>query len=154
MYCSSCGVAVTANLTYCNHCGAKVNSEKSDSLVKTTELRFESLIMSAMVGLFVLGLVAISVLLGVMKAVLGFPFGPLVAFAFFSFSVLIALEGVLTFRLFRGKRDMGRTADKSSGEAHITKELEAQSRILAEPVSSVTDHTTRTLDPIHRPNTI
>jgi hypothetical protein len=149
MYCSSCGVAATPNLTYCNHCGAKLNAEKSDSLVKTTELRFESLIMSAMVGLFVLGLVAISVLLGVMKAVLNFGFGPLVAFAFLSFSVLIALEGVLIFRLFRRKRDGGNSSDRSSVEVHTTKELEARSRIVAEPVASVTDHTTRTLDPVY-----
>jgi uncharacterized membrane protein len=101
MYCSSCGVAVAPNLTYCNQCGAKLNNEKSESLVKTTELRQESMIMSAMVGLFVLGLVAISILLGVMKAVINFDIGPLIAFAFLSFFILVGLEGILISRLFR-----------------------------------------------------
>src|SRR6185436_13969067 len=139
MYCSSCGVAVTPNLTYCNHCGAKLNSEKTDTLVKTTEVRYDSFIMSAMVGLFVTGLIAMSILLGVMKEVLGFQFGPLLAFAFLTFLILIGLEGILISRLFRRRTDKS----KSGAEApvNITKELEARSRIGSEPVGSVTDHT-------------
>ena len=56
MYCSSCSASITQGLSYCNHCGAQLNGGKGDSLIKTTELRAESLIISAMVGLFVLGL--------------------------------------------------------------------------------------------------
>lgn len=148
MYCSACGAAVAPTLTYCNHCGAKLNTEKDQSLVKTTELRQESMIMSAMVGLFVLGLVAISVLLGVMK-VLHFEFGPLLAFGFLSFLILISLEGILISRLFRKQAGRGKSDDASISVAHITKELEAQSRGFGEPAGSVTDHTTRTLDPIY-----
>lgn len=147
MYCSSCGAAIASNLTYCNHCGAKQSNEKTDSLVKTTELRYDSFIMSVMVGLFVMGLIATSVLLGVMKSVLQFPFGPLVAFALLSFLILIGIEGILISRLFRRRTDKPKTA--AEGTFNITKELEAQSRLVNEPVSSVTDHTTRTLDPIH-----
>ena len=148
MYCSSCGVAVAPTLTYCNHCGAKLNSEKDQSLVKTIELRQESMIMSAMVGLFVLGLIAISVLLGVMKAVLLFAFGPLLVFALLSFLILISLEGILISRLFRKRAGREKSGDTLDATTHITKELAAQSRSFGEPVSSVTDHTTRTLDPI------
>ena len=147
MYCSSCGVAVTPNLTYCNHCGAKLNSEKTDTLVKTTEIRYDSFIMSAMVGLFVTGLIAMSVLLGVMKEILGFQFGPLLAFAFLTFLILIGLEGILISRLFRRRPDKPKAGAEAT--VNITKELEAQSRIVSEPVGSVTDHTTRTLDPIY-----
>ncbi len=149
MYCSSCGVAVTTNLTYCNHCGAKINSEKSDTLAKTTEIRYDSFIMSAMVGLFVLGLVAISILLGVMKTALGFDFGPLIGFAFLSFFLLVGIEGILISRLFRRRRGQQESVDSSEATAHVTKELEAQSRGFGAPVSSVTDHTTRTLDPVY-----
>jgi len=147
MYCSSCGVAIASNLTYCNHCGAKQNNEKTDTLVKETELRYDAFIMSAMVGLFVLGLIATSVLLGVMKSVLQFPFGPLVAFALLSFLILVGIEGILISRLFRRRAEKSKTAAEDT--FHITKELEAQSRLVNEPVSSVTDHTTRTLDPIY-----
>src|SRR5262245_46573560 len=127
MYCSSCGVAVAQNLTYCNFCGAKLSAEKDDPLVKTTELRYDSVIMVMMVALFVFGMVAIGFLLGIMKAVLRFDFGPLVAFAMLSFLVMIALEGVLMSRLFRRKRKAEDLLNNSS-PTHVTKELEAQSR--------------------------
>ena len=147
MYCSSCGVAVAQNLTYCNHCGAKIYLDKGDKLDKATELRADWAFMSSMAALFVCGLVAISILLGVMKAVLKFQDGPIMAFGFLSFLILIALEAVYVIRLFRHRHD-GDKADPPS-EKHITKELEAHTRIVAEPVGSVTDHTTRTLDPIY-----
>jgi hypothetical protein len=147
MYCSSCGVAIAPSLTYCNHCGAKTNNERSDTVVHTTQARYESFIMSVIASLFVGGLVAISLLLGVMKAVLGFEAGPLIAFAFLTFFTLVGIEGILISHLFRRKR--GRQKSEDSPIAHITKELEARSRGFGEPVNSVTDHTTRTLDPIY-----
>src|ERR1051326_8610195 len=137
MYCSSCGVAVTQHLTYCNNCGAKLNDGNADPGLKETELRFDSFIMTMMVALFVFGLVAIGVLVGVMKAILKFEFGPLVAFAFLSFLVMVALEGVLISRLFRRKRA---SEDKASLRIHTTKELPDQSSLRSQPVSSVTDH--------------
>jgi len=146
MYCSSCGVAVTPNLTYCNHCGAKLGSDTAS--VKTTELRAEWAMMSSMAALFVCGLVAISILLGVMKAVLKFQDGPILAFGFLSFLILIGLEAVYVTRLFRVRRDVQKTTDTPSLDRHTTKELEARAR-LSEPMGSVTDHTTRTLDPIY-----
>ena len=146
MYCSSCGVAVTPNLTYCNHCGAKLSGDTAST--KTTELRAEWAMMSSMAALFVCGLVAISILLGVMKAVLKFQDGPIMAFGFLSFLILIGLEAVYVTRLFRVRHDVQKTADTPSLDRHTTKELEARSR-LSEPMGSVTDHTTRTLDPIY-----
>ncbi len=148
MYCSSCGVAVAQNLTYCNHCGSKVNSDKGVQLDKATEVRAEWAMMTSMGALFVCGLVAIAILLGVMKSVLIFQEGPIMAFGFLSFLILIALEAVYVSRLLRFRRDTGKAAELSSSERH-TKELEARSRIVSEPVGSVTDHTTRTLDPVY-----
>jgi len=149
MYCSSCGAAVATNLAYCNHCGAKITGERTDNLGKTTELRYQSFVMSAMVATFVLGLPAIGILMGIMKAVLNFAFGPLIAFTFLSFFILIALEGVLVSRLFGRKRRSDDESANTMTGTHITKELEAQSRGFGQPVASVTDHTTRTLDPIY-----
>ena len=91
MYCSSCGISITHGLSYCNHCGAKLNAEKGDSLINTTELRAESLIISAMVGLFVLGLLAISVLMGVMKSVLDLNTGQILGFATLSFIIMMVV---------------------------------------------------------------
>ena len=146
MYCSSCGVAVAQNLTYCNNCGAKLTSDRNS--IRATELRAEWAVMSSMAALFVCGLVAMSVLLGVMKAVLRFEAGQLMAFAFLSFLILIGLEIVYISRLFKFRRDSESSPDKQRPTS-ITKELEAKSRGFGEPVASVTDQTTRTLDPIY-----
>jgi hypothetical protein len=63
--------------------------------------------------------------------------------------VMIALEGILVSRLFRRRPKTDDSPGKSSPVMPVTRELEAQSRFASEPVSGVTDHTTRTLDPIY-----
>jgi len=149
MYCSSCGVAVAQNLTYCNHCGAKINSDKADSRASSTEVRSELATMWAMVGLFVFGLVAIALMLGMMKEVIRFNDGQVLTFAILGFLALMGLEGVFISRLFRRRRDPEATVDAAQFGKHITKELAADSRIISEPTGSVTDHTTRTLNPVY-----
>src|SRR5947209_11954200 len=99
MYCPSCGVAVAQGLSYCNYCGAKLNGAKADSIIKTTELRAESLIISSMVGLFVLGLLAITVLMGVMKVVLDLNVGQILALTLLSFLIMLLIEVVLIWGL-------------------------------------------------------
>lgn len=148
MYCPSCGASVALGLSYCKHCGAKLSEEKSDSLIRTTELRAESLIISAMVGLFVLGLLAISVLIGVMKAVLGLDAGQILGFAALSFLIMLLIEGVLIRRLTRRKPG----AEEAGGhpKEQTTKELDAaQARALPDAMPSVTEHTTHILEPVY-----
>ena len=144
MYCSSCGVAVAQGLSYCNYCGAKVNGAEgeSPSLVKP------ELLVSAMVGLFILGLVAIAVLVGVLKSVAGFDLPILIAVTFFSFILMLLLEGFLVGLLLKGRKRTKETGATDVWTKHTTRELEeVQTRALAEPTSSITDHTTRTLEP-------
>jgi len=154
MYCSSCGAAVAHGLSFCNYCGAKLNGEKGDSLVKTTELRAESLIISGMIGLFVTGLLAISVLMGVMKRVLDLNVGQVLAFTLLSFLIMLSIEGVLISRLFRRKSGTKATDDTALSKGQTTRELDAaQPRALPDPVPSVTEHTTRAFEPVFRERT-
>lgn len=149
MYCSSCGVAVTPGLTYCNYCGEKLNSAKSDSTIKAREVRPESLI-GAMVFSFVFGLGAITILIGVMKTVLRLELGIILAFTLLCFLIMLLLEGVFIRLLLSRKRgaEAARHAVPAKGQA--TRELDAtQPRALQEPLSSVTEHTTRAFDRIH-----
>lgn len=148
MYCSSCGVAVARGLSYCNYCGAKLTAEKGDRVVKSAEPKPE-LLVCAMVSAFVLGLGAISVLIGVMKAVLNFNEGAILAFTLLSFLIMLSIEGVLVRLLFRRKR-----GNEESGEVLLkeqtTRELDAaQVRTLPEAMPSVTEHTTRAFEPIY-----
>ena len=149
MYCSSCGVAVTNGLSYCNYCGAQLNGEKSNNVIKSTGVKPE-LLVSAMVGLFVLGLVAIGVLIGVMKQVAGFDLPFLLAITMFSFLLMLVVEGVLIWLLLSGRRDAKRAGDTEQLKEQTTREFgEAQVRMLTEPVPSITEHTTRAFDPVY-----
>src|ERR1700693_2175482 len=93
MYCSSCGVAVAPGLSYCNYCGEKLSRAKSDSIIKSPEVKPETLV-AAMVFAFVFGLGAITVLMGVMKAVLRLDVGLILFFTLLSFLIMLSLEGV------------------------------------------------------------
>ncbi len=156
MYCSSCAKEVVAGLTYCNHCGHRLSEAKVDNLSKSPEVKPE-LLVSAMVALFILGLVAIAVLIGVMKQVAGFDLPFLLAFTMFSFVMLMMIEGVLTWMLLRPKKVGKEVSDTNQLNEQAIKEIyTAPTRGLSEPtfqpVSSVTEHTTRTLEHVPKNN--
>ena len=149
MYCSSCGVAVAPGLAYCNYCGEKLSSARRDSVIKSPELKPETLI-AAMVTTFVFGLGAITVLMGVMKAVLRLESGLLLFFALLSFLIMLSLEGVFIRLLFRRRRGAEEEGDTGRLTGQPTRELDAAPvRGLAEAMPSVTEHTTRAFDPIY-----
>ena len=151
MYCSSCGAAVAQGLSYCNYCGARLKGEEGGGPAGSSESKAESLIISAMVGLFILGLLSIAVLMGVMKEVLGFHEPLLIAFTLLSFLILLLIEGVLVSRLPRRRRGARGPGDNALPKGSATQELDAaQARALPEPVPSVTEEATRTLEPAYR----
>ena len=141
MYCSACGVTVLQGLSYCNHCGAKLAGEK---VTRSSEVKTESLVW-AMVSVLVFGFVAIVFLMMAMKMV-GLNVGQILAFMILSFLIMLLVEGVFTWQLLVRKRGAGDTA---LAKDQTTKELDAaQARLLPEHMPSVTEHTTRTFDPI------
>lgn len=153
MYCSSCGVAVVQGLSYCNYCGAKLTGGKGDDLSKTPEVRPE-LVVSAMAGVFILGLVAITMLMGVMKSVLNLEVEQVLGFSVLPFAIMLLLEGVFYRLLFRSKRGTQAASNPVLLKGQETKELDAvHARGLPEPVPSVTENTTRAFDPIHTDRT-
>lgn len=149
MYCSSCGVAVTTGLSYCNFCGEKLSGAKSDRIIKSPEVKPETLV-GAMVFAFVFGLGAITALVGVMKAVLHLEVGLILAFTLLSFLIMLSLEGVFILLLLRRKRHAEEAGNTVILKGQATRELDAaQARVLSEPMPSVTEHTTRAFDPIY-----
>ena len=149
MYCSSCGVAVPQGLSYCNYCGAKLSGAKGPHVGKPPEVRPESLI-SAMVALFIFGLGAITILMGVLKVILGFNEAQILAFALVSFLLMIVMEGVLIRLLLRRTSGTQASDDTVSLKGPATNELDqSQARALPEPVPSVTENTTRAFEPTY-----
>ena len=149
MYCSSCGASVAQGLSYCNFCGAKLSGEKGDSLVKSSEVKPGSLVW-AMVAVLVFGFVAITFLMMAMKMV-GLNVGQILAFTTLSFLIMLLVEGVFIWQLWHRKRGAEEAGDTALSKEQATKELEAaHARVLAEAMPSVTEHTTRSFQPIYR----
>jgi hypothetical protein len=146
MYCSTCGVAIAQGLSYCKNCGNKLVGR--DETAGPPGVKPEMLV-AAMVSVFILGLLAISVLLGVMKSVLGLETGQLLAFAFLSFLIMVLLEGVFLRLLYRRPQ---KTEPDHAGPAlpgSTNRELDmTHVRELREPAASVIEHTTRAFDPV------
>jgi hypothetical protein len=134
MYCSKCGSPVSSNTTYCKQCGIRlswVNEVKPETLVAMITL------------VFVFGLGAIILLMMALKMVFPEPqnIGLVIFFTLISFLIMLGVESVFVWMLLRRKKN-----DKEAA-----KELpEAKARVLPEPVSSVTEHTTRSLETVDR----
>src|SRR2546421_7545465 len=153
MYCSSCGVAVTQGLPYCNYCGAKLSngdsSDKSPDIRPSGDVQMRGMLVTMMVATFVMGLFVITIFMGVMKTVIHLDTGAMLGFTSLSFLIMLLLEGIFIFLLFRRKPGEKQPRDAQANNRASTKELEAQSRQPMEPVSSVTEHTTRAFDPLY-----
>jgi hypothetical protein len=103
----------------------------------------------AIVSVFVVGLGALIGLMAVMNEGAGFNPIVLVA-AMLSFALMLVVEGVLIWLLLSGRRGAGKAGDARRLKEHTTKELEeARARALPAPAASVTEHTTRTFDPVY-----
>ena len=147
MYCSTCGVAVAQSLSYCNYCGAKLGGATTDSPGTSAEVK-PGLVVTSMVATFVVGLVAIAMLLGMMKAVLHLETGLILGFALLSFLIMLGLEVVFLRLLFRKRSTEAGDSVRLKGPP--TNELNAeQVRMLSEPVASVTENTTRAFEPLY-----
>jgi hypothetical protein len=108
------------------------------------------MLVSAISALFIFGLTAIIVMMGVMKAVLELPVDRVLLFSLVPLLLLLIVEGVFIRLLLSSKRrsEEGLTTGTLKGSA--TRELdEAQPRNLPQPTSSVTEHTTRAFDPVY-----
>lgn len=148
MYCSSCGVAVAKGVSFCNYCGAKLTSTDTEREFRDVK---PGLLISAMAGIFVLGLPGIAFIIFMLNAALRLDPPSTMAFAWAAFFLLIALEVVFLTLLLIGKLRKDRSRQERELPGSQTNELEAKyAGSLAEPVSSVTEHTTRAFDPIPR----
>jgi len=100
-----------------------------------------------MVAVLVFGLVAITFLLMAMKMV-GLNLGQIMAFTILSFLIMLLIESMFIFQMFRSKRS---AEEPALLEKQATNELEAaQVRVLPEAMPSVTEHTTRSFEPLYR----
>src|SRR6185295_8921651 len=149
MYCQTCGGQLAQPLSYCNHCGADLGTLKVQGQAGTAETAIDTLLW---------------VIVGTTITLLGMALGALVlikhgainerlgmAFVILTFTSLVVAEAVLVWRLLHLNR-----AAKETGVVPQISDLSNEdptpvtARALhepLEPVSSVTEQTTRTLEP-------
>jgi hypothetical protein len=149
MYCSSCGFAVSGDVNYCKNCGARSSGAKGEGVAKPSVAFSESLIW-AIVAVFVVGLGCIIGLMAVMKDY-GFDKGVIIGVTLLIFLLMLAVEGVFIRLLTGHTRGAKEMSDTRRLKEKATQELgvAAQARALREPVPGVTEHTTRTFEPIY-----
>lgn len=149
MYCSSCGTAVSSSLSYCNRCGAELNAkDRSPSIA--SEMAHESLVW-ALVSVTVVGIGAVIGLMAVMKEVVHFNNGLIIAFSLLTFLAFLGVDSVIIWLLLRPMREAKKAYPIPQQTELTTNELaESKPRVLPEPSFSVTDHTTHTLEPADR----
>ena len=148
MYCSSCGTTVTESLSYCNRCGAEVNAEKRTVPLKPAAI--PEFLVWAIVAVSVGGLAMLIGLMAVMKE-LRFNEGLIALFSLLSFLLLLGAESVFIWLMVRAKSTTKELAVLAQSRELTTSELDArQVRALPEAAPSITEHTTRTLEPVYR----
>ena len=147
MYCASCGSAVPASVSYCNRCGAKVGA-KGEGAGAWSSLS-PNLIVCAMAVVFFPGIAAFFAMLMLMKNGAG-GFDPIIfVAAALTFLLLVGVELALFWLLVSGRREARKAAAAASSKEHAAQSLAgANTHSLPEPASSVTEHTTRTFDPL------
>ena len=146
MFCSSCGSAVPPGLSYCNRCGADLRA-KELTPVKRSGPSPDSLVWG-IVGVTIVGLFLVIALMVFMKD-LHFNDGMINGFAAAAFLSFLLVDILFAWLLLSSKRGQKQSSDLAELKAELRRELSAaQPHSLPEPAQSVTEHTTRTLEPV------
>ena len=152
MYCPTCGARLAQELSYCNHCGASLVALKGLDKAEPPRTTIDSVVW-VIVGttITILGM-CLGALVLMNERRIDFALGTV--FVLLSFVALVLVEGVLLWRLLRLNKGAGEARDLSRPKGPETAELgEARARALREPfepVVSVTEQTTRALEPSYR----
>ncbi len=150
MYCSRCGSLIAEELNFCSRCGERVNkTELAESSKKQSEMLDNLAITAIFIGLgglgCLVGLVAILLGNGVIPQVLVLiVLAYLAAWFGVSYKLLGQISKLVDANLERKKSKENEPYQASQISARRTAQLES----VREPIASVTENTTRTLDEV------
>ena len=158
MYCQSCGAEIQPGLNYCSRCGAAVSAPPapreapaSIDLGSPTRWLAATICLTMLIGfgMLILTLVAL--------ADLGIRGEPLVAITFFGLLAIFCTEFMLIrmmSRLLLSAKEEGRFfGSKRAGKKELKPPAPQgfiQPPAYADPLGSVTEHTTRTFSPTYK----
>ncbi len=148
MYCSSCGTPVTPGLSFCNRCGASLKEriEKGSNVVSNSLTAAVVLVAIFGLGIMFGGAIALRAGGGVDMPIVAF-------FMLMTFAVITTVEVMLLKQLSRVlSPGAGNTRGEPAPPLFQPSSMPANEfrvaplRVLPEPVVSVTENTTRTLE--------
>ena len=142
MYCAACGTPLAPGLSYCNRCGMSLK-ERSEATVVPVKSYLTAISIVGIAGLFLMlgGAIALKKGAQLPEDIVGI-------FMLMTFSIVAIIEIFLCRQLSR----LNRAAEKNQSLAPpqpMSQPAEfrgPQPHALAEPPSSVTENTTRTLE--------
>lgn len=150
MYCSACAAPLAAGLSFCNRCGTNLNKDRPNDAEK-------SLVAALVTAVVLVGILGLGIIIGgalALKIAGEFHETAVVVFMSLSFLVVGTVEVLLMRQLSRVLeygRQLKQLAQPSqplfqpamvpASEARV-----AHLRSMPEPVTSVTENTTRTLE--------
>ena len=150
MFCQSCGMALSQQMRYCNRCGTQLSVPSEESPAKGAREKRLDNYLDGLFWITVLGLAFVfggTLLIKRFNAPDWFVFGYIV-FSSVAFLINFALNLWGVARIYREIK-----ADRWVGPSTITSELAAPPEVPAltppTPLSSVTDNTTRSFDPVY-----
>lgn len=150
MFCSACGVALAQQMKYCNRCGSQLITTTEAAGIEASEKRLRD----EMVDLFwvtVLGLGAIVGGMALIKNALHLSEWILIAYMIIS-STAFTINFGLSLWQIRRLAGLLREArgGVAAGQVDTSELSPVKTRAALDPVPSVTENTTRTLEPVSR----
>jgi hypothetical protein len=141
MYCSTCGTQIAPGLSFCNRCGASLK-EKVNSLVSNP-------IPAYLTAVTVLGVIGLGIMLGgalALRKEAQLDEELVGVFMLFTFLLVGTIELMLLRQLSKlvGSREEQRAFSPPLQQVHELRQ--ANVAALGEPLPSVTENTTRTLE--------
>jgi len=141
MYCSNCGTPVTAGLSFCNRCGVDLRERK--------ESKNTGAITAFLTAITVIGIVGLGIMLGgslVLRKEAGLPVELVGFFMLCTFVIVVLTEIMLV-------RNLSKLTSASEAKHYLPTTQQAPLELrpptttsFGEPIGSVTDNTTRTLE--------
>lgn len=158
MYCSSCGAEVAQGISFCNRCGADL--KPTETLISINKPKaLPHLIVLSMILLTGLTIGGLATVLGILFQFFrnGFPIAALMILG--SLSLIVILGSVIALsrqvsRLVNSYLDTGKSfkeiKKEKTSKILSPKNLAEIDAVPIQPIMSVTEHTTRTLDQAYR----
>ena len=145
MYCPSCGLALSRQVKYCSRCGSPSIITKEAAVIEV----FEERLNKELVDLFWLTVIGLGLILGGLALLKTVNLGNLVIIAYLvlsslAFTVNFGLSLWQIRRLARGSKEASRAGQIGQLNAD---ELDSVRAAALAPASSVTENTTRELEP-------